>query len=221
MVTFIRFLSLHLNIYFDTRVPKNSEAVLHRPLMKVGGCLCITNHWGSAPCLPLPHKPFHPLSSPPSPVSDHLWPKPSNLSSQPPSSSVIPGNPARVGKDTGWSAMHACSSQPFQSPLPLPSLGTAAASRDTWMNYCCFVSCPWNQPESHPKIHDRTVLYTPCIKLITFFSFLADLTPLITSEVPVHPWSALSLFTTSLNSHPWQIKYITSLKKLYSVVSVF
>lgn len=115
---------------------------------------------------------FPPLSSPPSPGSDHLWPKPSTLLPQSPSSSVIPGSLAGAEKDADWSTVHACSSLPFQFPLPPPSLGTAAASRDIWVNYCCFVSCPWNQPQSHPKIHNRTVLYTPCIKLITFCLFL-------------------------------------------------
>lgn len=131
--------------------------------------LSLYNHWGSPPCLPLLHKPF--------PLSLHL---PALLqTTSDPSPLLAPvslqlSNPRIPG--WGWERRrleyHACSSLPFQFPLPPPSPGTAAASRDIWVNYCCFISCPWNQTESHPKIHNRTVLYTPCIKWITFCLFL-------------------------------------------------
>lgn len=156
--------------------------------MKVGCCLCITTEG-------LPHTSHFSTSLSPSlftsqPCFRLLLTQ--ALYSLAPVSLQL-SNPRIPG--WGWERRrleyHACSSLPFQFPLPPPSPGTAAASRDIWVNYCCFISCPWNQTESHPKIHNRTVLYTPCIKWITFCLFL-QISPL---------W--LHLKSQSVHEVPW------------------
>lgn len=84
---------------------------------------------------------FLPLSSPPSPVSHHLWPKPSTLSPQSP-----PGQQSQdpLEKGMDWSSTHAFFSLPVQFPLPAASLGATAASGAIWMNHYFSFTCPHN-----------------------------------------------------------------------------